>query len=351
MRDDLIGFVLGALDASEEDQIRHKLEHDRDCGRQFELVRQSLVLLRLAKQDEDPPEELTQRTMQRLDSYLARDGVASVNDLEELDNNAVPDHSLAEWPTNAANELVAPDRRWMMADFVVAAGVCLAAACLFFPALANSRWHSQLRGCQNNMRDVGTALIDYSGTEGGYFPRIPVSGKLSVAGIYAPKLVEKGLVNDVRVFRCPAKGNTVVLKIPQMKDIVAARGPRLVTLHRTMGGDYAYPLGFVQKGKLQGIRNQGRTHAALLADAPLENLRNLAIGTHGRGQNILFEDGHVKFLTTRVRPGSESDDLFFNDEGVLSAGLHEYDSVLASSPVSPLSTGGERVLSKDAESP
>ena len=327
MRNDLIGYVLGALDVAEEDQIRQKLQYDEGAQKELELAKRSLRPLRFAASDQDPPDGLTSRTLSQVDAFSADSEQHAGSDV------VTPAVGLS----SAAFEVAESERRWVMADFVVALGVCVAAACLLFPALANSRWHSQLAGCQNNMRDAGTALIDYSSNQGGYFPQIPASGKLSVAGIYAPKLMEKGFVNDVRVFRCPAKGNTVVLKMPQIKDIVAARGPRLVTLHRTMGGDYAYPLGFVQNGRLQGVRNQGRTHSALLADAPMENVRNVAIGTHGRGQNVLFEDGHVEFMTKRIRPGTESDDLFFNDDGFVLAGLHDRDAVLAPSPVSPLS--------------
>ena len=103
-----------------------------------------------------------------------------------------------------------------------------------------------------------------------------------------------------------------------------------------MGGDYAYPLGFVDQGRLKGVRNQGRSQFAILSDVPLQNVRNSSIGTHGRGHNVLFEDGHVMFLSKRLRPGSDGDDMFSNDQGAVRAGLHAQDCVLAPSDVSPL---------------
>ena len=116
-------------------------------------------------------------------------------------------------------------RQWTTADFVVAAGVCLAMACLFFPALSNSRYNMQLASCQNNMRKLAQSFDDYSRVAGGYFPVVPPAGNLSFSGVYAPKLVAKGLVDDGRVFLCPAKGSTVVLKFPPLQDIAAAQGP------------------------------------------------------------------------------------------------------------------------------
>lgn len=327
MRDDLIGYVLGALDASEEDQIRDKVKRDATLGQELEVVKRALRPLSWVRDDEvDPPGDLVSRTCSQLDSVpLMSESDRSVSLPVGADFTAQP-----------CDGRPVAEREWVMADLVVAVGVCFAAACLFFPAIANSRWRSQIAGCQHNMRDVGMALIDYSGGPGGYFPQIPASGKLSVAGIYAPKLIERGFLQDGRVFLCPGKSNTMVVKIPRIQDIVAARGPQLVTLHRTMGGDYAYPLGFVEQGRLRGIRNQARSTAALLSDAPLENTPNFIVGSHGRGQNVLFQDGHVKYMLTRHSPANQQDDLFFNDQGFVQAGLHAQDFVLAPSPISPL---------------
>ena len=55
----------------------------------------------------------------------------------------------------------------------------------------------------------------------------------------------------------------------------------------------------------------------------------------GRGQNVLFEDGHVQFLTTS-RPSGASDDIFVNDDDQVAAGVHQDDSVIASSGVTPI---------------
>jgi hypothetical protein len=331
MRDDLIGYLLGALDPEEHEQIRRKVELDEELQRQVQVVDRSLRPLAMIRQGIEPPCGLAHRTCQ----LLAMTGSAELSRLSDgLPNGALVGNVRPPW--GAEEGPAAPSRDWTMADFVVAAGICLAAACLFFPALANSRWHSQLAGCQNNMRQLGAALGDFSMASGGYFPVIPPGGGLSFAGIYAAKLHAKGLVPDPRVLLCPAKGSTILVRIPPLQDIAAAQGPLLVTLHRTTGGDYAYTLGYYQRGHLYGIRNQGRVNYAILADAPLENLRNASIGTHGRGQNVLFEDGHVRFLATRKRPGRRADDLFFNDRGYVRAGLHAEDSVLAPSPTSPL---------------
>jgi hypothetical protein len=53
------------------------------------------------------------------------------------------------------------------------------------------------------------------------------------------------------------------------------------------------------------------------------------------GQNVLFEDGHVAHLTRRSPEGC-GDDIFLNDQGEVSAGMHRDDAVIAPSPAKPI---------------
>ena len=57
---------------------------------------------------------------------------------------------------------------------------------------------------------------------------------------------------------------------------------------------------------------------------------------HGRsGQNVLFEDGHVKFLTKCTDEGCP-DHIYLNDDGQPTAGVHRDDAVIGSSSAHPL---------------
>jgi hypothetical protein len=188
------------------------------------------------------------------------------------------------------------------------------------------------------MRNLGQSLISYSEDNGGYFPVIPDRGKLAVAGAYAVMLREKGLVDadQTSIFACPSREKrTLILRIPRPQDVNAAKGPQLIALQQTMGGDYAYPLGYLDNGHLRGIRNQNRTRYVILADSPDGN-RGKHTGTHGNGQNVLFEHGNAGFLASRTRPDSRNDDLFVNDRGEVQAGMHSEDIVLAPSSTPPV---------------
>ena len=66
MRDDLIGFVLGALEPDEHEAIRQRAEQDRDLQRQVQFVERCLQPLALMRDDVSPPEGLAARTCQQL---------------------------------------------------------------------------------------------------------------------------------------------------------------------------------------------------------------------------------------------------------------------------------------------
>jgi hypothetical protein len=110
----------------------------------------------------------------------------------------------------------------------------------------------------------------------------------------------------------------------------------LPRLRCVLGGSYGYCLGHLNNGAYEGTRNRQRRSFALVSDAPSPDQPGHQSRNHGgRGQNVLFEDGHVSFLTCS-KPCNLSDDIFVNDEGRVAAGLHEDDAVIGPSDASPL---------------
>ena len=116
-------------------------------------------------------------------------------------------------------------------------------------------------------------------------------------------------------------------------------------LFRSMGGSYGYNLGYLSDGNYQPTKNLQRPTFALMADAPNGDLprgqgpvlpAQLSSLNHGRrGQNVLFEDGHVEFLKTFNADGS-TDNIFLNDDGQPTAGVHRDDAVIGPSHAHPL---------------
>ncbi len=310
MRDNLIGYLLGVLDPAEAEQLESRLKQDKRLQEQLHLAGKSLWPLKLDVGDFEPPQGLASRTC-RCVANLSR-------------------------PTRAPVEYAASPRGWALADLVVVAGIFFAASLLFFPAIVNSRYHARLAACQNNLRQIGQALVQYSDRSQGYFPQVPAHGNLAAAGMYAPTLWDAKLVDDERLFLCPASvQDFATFRVPSLRELEDARGNVLLMMQQKMGGSFGYTLGYLHQGQLCAVKNLGRTHFALMSDAPRQDgILCRSSDNHGRGgQNVLYEDTNVRFVS-----GNCTQNLFINDEGQVSAGLNSEDAVIGPSPTPPLCT-------------
>ena len=312
MQDSLIGYLLGALDDEETSRFEVELEGDIELQTRLSNAAHSLRMLKQDRDDIEPPGGLAQSTC----AYV---------------------HQAASQACRSTGiERGAETDQWTLIDMVIAASVVLATCMLFFPAINNSRYHAQIAGCQNNLRSVGRALIEYSSHHAqGFFPQVPETGKFAVAGMYAPTLIAHGLITEDHRFFCPSSSDIEAKfpnRIPAIDEVENTRGQILAEMQCRMGGDYGYTLGVEKNGRLSGIRNQSRTHFAIMSDSPdsfVCEVRPRA-GVH---RNVLFESGNVRTVTTICWCG---DQLYRNDHGEVSAGVHESDIVIGASGTAPI---------------
>lgn len=317
MREQLLGYLLGALDDDEHDEIEQKLQQDQHLRQQLDWLDAQLDPLRCDQLQHMPPPGLAARTCAAVAGHQREHRFVTARSQMAM---------LGDGP---------PGSRWSINDALVAAGVMVAACLLFFPAIASSRYQSRLAACQNNLRQLGQALGDYSDLHGGYFPNVPPAGNRSVSGIYAPLLKDAGLLTDDATVLCPS--STLASErdhwtgVPTLAEFDRARGSVLVSFQRNMGGSYGYHWGHVAEGAYRPTRNLGRSQFALMSDSPSPHLSGRRTANHGsRGQNVLFEDGHVRFIVDCC-PVHSGDDLFHSDRGLVEPGRHADDSVIVDS--------------------
>lgn len=321
MRQQLLGYLLGALESAEEDRVEEQLQQDPALCEQLEELDASLEPLRQQRSPYPAPKGLAQRTCQFVEREIEQSqvGLASAA-------GVVPETSSTGDRT----------RHWSLADMVTAGGVMTAMALLFFPAIANSRFQSQVTGCQDNLRLLHVALMQYADANHGFFPAVPGTGELSFAGIYGPLLHHGGYAVDPGLFHCPAVADSThckSLEIPTMLELQARHDRQLALLRRRAGGDYGYSLGTVVNGTYCGVRHRGRVHFAVMADAPSQSrAARQSINHAGHGQNVLFEDGHVHFL---VKCQADFDNVFLSDRHLVEPGRHRDDAVLGYCTDSP----------------
>ena len=296
MRDELVGYLLGALEPAEHQAVEAQLAVDPHLQHQLELVSRAMSPLAADKHDFAPPPGLAERTC----IFVATQARVS----------------LAPQPSYESS-------RWRLADVAVAAGIFLAATLLFFPAVNQSRFAARLTGCQNNLRQIGVAASEYGLRFGDHFPLLlNDDGGPADAGAVPARLIEGGYLASPGVLICPASKLAEQLNASESspwpagirQELQCAQGQRLLELHRLVGGSYAYNLGYVVNGQYRSSKNLQRPTFALVADAPSGGLVDRSGNHDRRGQNVLFEDGHVQYLTTCTARGCK-DHIFTNDEG------------------------------------
>jgi hypothetical protein len=321
VRQQVLDYLLGALDDSEMEAVAARLESDPVYRQALHWARGCVIRLDGTRCKVSPPPGLAERTCEFLFDP-ARRLRAAFRPRSMTPVNPVP-HS---------------GRRVSWADVGVAAAIFLVAGLLVLPAINGTRFQARVTVCQDNLRQVGQALTEYSHKNHDVFPVVPPQGNLAAAGIYAPILTQEGYLAEPQRVLCPdsAQAEQEGFRVPSLEELRSAVGQRLSQIQRKMGGSYGYCLGYFDHGVYRPTRNLNRNYFAIMADAPSADRPDHQSDNHGGlGQNVLFEDAHVEFCCT-TRPGDGSDDIFSNDNHEVAPGLHRDDAVVASSGTAPL---------------
>lgn len=307
MKEDLIGYLLDALEPDERERVEQYLATHPEAREHVEKLRATLDLLGPDSGHHDPPFGLAHRTCRLL-------GPSRCDTVEVVGGAA--------------------EGGWRMRDVLFAAGTCLAASLILIVAVDSSRRQVQRVKCEHNLQVLYRAMANYSDLHNGYFPFVSADGPAAVrvAGVYAPTLVDSGQITDTNVFYCPADQNAPLGLMPSKAQLVALSDSdeQLGTLCKTMGGSYGYAFGYVDAdNQYRGRRDEHSPFRVLMADqpsrpAPLARSAN-SPNHGGHGQNVLYEDGHIQFITD---PRRGDDDIYVNYLGNMAAGIGQDDSVV-----------------------
>lgn len=322
MREELIGYLLGAIDEPESRRVETALaDPERGPSLRRDLDRLQLAIKPLSRDQGfiAAPPGLARRTMRFVESRAAA---------------AAPLPMPRAFSPEEGGGSGASPRAWV--DRMIMAATALAACVLVGPLLLDAIQESRARRAERNLQKTSGALQGYAESHR-VFPTPPDGGPLSRAGLYGPTLVsEHRLVADDGTLLTPdstlARSGT--FRVPTLEELKAAVGTdRFDEMVRIMGGDYGYTLGHRDAGGvLQPNKNLRREHHPLMADAPDacgEKSSNHPGGIH----YILFEDGHVE----RVFQDDlhRDDHLFKNHDGETAAGVDPEDAVIGDSHHQP----------------
>ena len=181
MDENLIGYLLNALDADERSATEAYLAANADARRKLDLLRSALAPLELDRGLPDPPPRLAERTLER----VARGAVMPR-------------------PASSGSDVPFSPARWKRIDIAVAVGVLIVAGGLGTSGLTRMRDYQERARCQNNMREMHQSVVSYAQTHHGAIPAISDQPPYNYAGAFVPILDEARQLNPKTIRDCPS---------------------------------------------------------------------------------------------------------------------------------------------------
>ncbi len=317
MDENLLGYVLKSLDETEEREVRAFVDANSEAQQRVKLLEEAVAPLALDDEPTVVPARLAERTMQRIRARRER--------------------PLPKAPATSGGG--GGDRPfWRRVDFLVAACLLISATGLLIPLIARLQSNQTIELCKNNLRRFYDGLETYHDNHQHYPNVTDRDTARPAAGLVIPTLVEAGFLPRDANVHCPAQGQPeeTPYELHQLRKMSAEDFEKHAD--SIMKG-YAYSLGF---GKGEQYRAAHRKHLdwdaamPLMADVPpLDHIQYGNSPNHAkRGQNVLYQDGHVTFVSDRSA-GRFGDDIYLNDRKEVGSGVDLGDSVLGSSAARP----------------
>jgi hypothetical protein len=319
MRELLIRFLLGELDATQQSRLEDELRNSPALQRELAHLQTCFAAARdVDHSGDEPPCGLARRVTDSVcgDSGSFRGQSADI-----------------EPPAGVLG--------WSLADLTVAGGVVLAVSMLLFPALRDSRDASRRVDCENNQQNIYFSAANYAHDHGNYFPGISPQ---DYAGMFVIRLVSEGYAapeDMARVLVCKSSrlaelvhNGQVRIQLPRRVDENAVVGPNMAQLCGLASGSYAVRIGYVDADQYYWIREDRDERTPLMSDAPDFQMAGARSANHGgHGQNVLYSDGHVEFLVSSTLPSG--DNMYVNLFGFPAAGRGRNDVVMVSGERTP----------------
>lgn len=344
MRDELLAYLLNDLDEEQRGRIESRIKSDPIW--QHELKRLRSYIEAAPSLDDDSfttaleaeetlPVDLVNRTC----SF-----VQQASSQGELSPAVLPP-TLSESQDSVSSK----SKRWSLVDLGVAASILLMLGTLLLPAIQESRAAARRAQCKSNLYAIGKALVRFSDQSNG---QIPTIGRNENAGMYAVKLVERGILTREQIIRllvCPSTqladdvyNGVITIRIPTRQELATATDKDLAPLLENMGGSFAYRVGYLSQQEdgqpimYRQIPFTRNSQIPMMADKPSNEIHAYQSANHGGcGQNVLFEDLSIRYVTVCIEQGHDRN-WYVNIYGQPGAGTNPEDVVLLRSESFPL---------------
>lgn len=358
MHEDLLGYLLGALEPEEMQRVSAWLRNNPEAQAELAAIERSLKPLEEGFEAVDPPsQDLLERTLSGIPKGLPPQSASE----EAMQASSVESERASKFAgVDLARDVESRSGQWSWMDSVgslISVAVLLA---LLLPMIAEGRFESRKVVCQNQLGEIGNALMQFANRDfQGRLPHVAASGPEAFAGVYAMRLADAGLLPDSGKRWCPSAESPLprsmplalrnkpelvsfVSELPAISELSNLTVDELKRVQRFAGGHYAYTLGVVGAQGYSSPRFEARASFAVMADAPIggsfgaSGHRTLKYSHGGEGINVLYEDGAVRFIRAEAFD-SMPDHPLVNHEGEREAGVNIDDASLSPSWRPPFS--------------
>ena len=317
MDENLIGYLLDALDEPTRQQVETYLQQHPEARDRLVLLKQALAPLAADQEAPAPMPQLAERTLAKIAEHICSAPETTAK--------------LPKAPAVSSGTLAGGRIWWRRADVLVAACLLLMIGGIGLTVLGRLRGPNSaalMIECKNNLRQFYLALQEYR-DKNGSFPDINSEAPRNVAGIVVPILIDKGMLSATASIRCPGNGPPMSCQLT-MTALRALSDDEFAQRSPCLSMCYAYSLGWRDdEGGLHAPAagpDIALSQTPIMADRPPpEGIISNSLN-HGReGQNVLFSDGHVHFMRERT---FGKDDIFLNGNREVAAGINASDIVL-----------------------
>jgi hypothetical protein len=316
MDENLVGYLLKALDPDEQAAVEAHLEAHPEGRAKLELLERALAPLAADAEEPEGAPGLAMATLARIAEHKCR--------------------PLPAAPRPSGGQLAPSGWRVRRADVAAAAAVLLLASGIALPAVLFARQQGERIECQNNLKTSWAALRTFADQSPDHaFPKIEAEGPRSVAGAFVPMLHDAGVLSGPVLVSCPARPGQALpagVSLADLNAAYAANQEEFNRLARNLSGGYAYTLGYRNGPVLVGLTANDPDSLPIMADLPAGNGNSPNHG--GTGQNVLYIGGNVRWCVQRT-VGEAGDDIYVNKHNYLSAGEGRSDTVLGPGDARP----------------
>jgi prepilin-type N-terminal cleavage/methylation domain-containing protein/prepilin-type processing-associated H-X9-DG protein len=204
-------------------------------------------------------------------------------------------------------------------ELLVVIAIILILAAILFPVFTRVRENARRTSCQSNLKQIGIGIMMYTQDYDEYFPIQPSGGNLDAYSYYT-------YIKNVQVINCPSKtfsdgspttggysSNPLIMRVPSTTNNIGIGPNTRFVNHGTLvapaktylvldGGFYTIHPDYATSPNGNNFYLPGAGSYGVVQNSGMraENVPDFLNGRHFTGVNILFTDGHVKWLKSSV---------------------------------------------------